>query len=169
MPFPTTRYTLPNVDCARGERPGAEARTHSQIDSLLWRCELGHRQVRIQPVRNLRCQDVRNVSQAFTSPTNTWQAHGDRPGQRQIPPRQAACAATAHVSQSTHAAVPASIQPTTRPHRARLETHATFGNPQPVFRHPERRPRGGRAVLHAMVKTKCNIETIMRHYLRRYV
>jgi hypothetical protein len=169
MPLPTTRHTLPNVDSSRSQRPGADPCAHAQVDCLLWRGELGDREIRIQLVRHVRRKDVREVLDGAAAPTYSGKAHGHRPGQRPIPPCQTARAIAAQISQSIDAPVPAAVQPTVSTYRASLETHPSPGNPQPVLRDTCRGARRRAGMLRSMDKAELGIETTMRHYLRRYV
>ncbi len=169
MPLPAARHTLPNVDCARGQRPGVDPCTHPQVDCLLWRSEPGDREIRIQPVRHVRRQNIRNVLDAVAAPTDPRKTHGDRLGQRPVPPCQATRANAAQISKSADTAIPAAIQPAVGTNRTSLETHPTLGHPQPVLRDTCRGTRRCPAMLHSVDKVQLGIEETMRHYLRRYV
>ena len=169
MPFPTARHTLPNVDSPGGQRPGVDPRAHAQVDSLLWRSELGDREIRIPLMRHLRCQDIRDISQVTTAPPHARQTHGNRLGQRPIPPRQVTRAVAAKASQGADPPIPAAVQPAVGADRASLETRPTLGHPQPILRDAWRGAGRCRAVLRTMAKTQLSTEAIMRHYLRRYV
>ena len=68
MPLPTARHTLPDVDSPRDQGSGVDPRAHAQIDRLLWRGELGDGEILIQLVRNVRRQDIRDVSQVIAAP-----------------------------------------------------------------------------------------------------
>ena len=169
MPLPTARHTLPNVDSAGGQRPGADPCTHAQVDCLLWRGELGDWKIRIQPVRHVRRQNIRNVFDVAATSTCPRQTHGDRLGQRPIPPCQATRAAAAQILQSADAPIPAAVQPAVGANRTSLETHPTFGHPQPVLRDSWRGARRRAEMLRSLANAKLGIEATMRHYLRRYV
>ena len=169
MPLPTARHTLPYVDSSRGQRPGVEPRAHAQVDSLLWRGELGDGEIRIQFVRNVRCQNIRDVSHVVAAPTHTRQTHGDRFGQRPIPPCQATRTVAAKASQGADPFIPAAVQPAVGAYRASLETHAPLGHPQPILRDAWRGAGSCAEMLRTMAKTQHGSETFMRHYLRRYV
>jgi len=78
MPLPTARHTLPNVDSAGGQGPGVDPCPHTQVDCLLWRGELGDREIRIQSVRHVRRQDIRNIFDVVAASTCPRQTHGDR-------------------------------------------------------------------------------------------
>lgn len=169
MPLPTARHTLPYVDSPRDQGSGVDPRAHAQIDRLLWRGELGDGEVCIQLVRNVRRQDIRDVSQVVVAPTHTRQTHGDRPGQRSIPPRQVTRTVAAKASQSVDPSIPAAVQPAVGADRASLETNPTPGHPQPILRNTWRGTHGCAEMLRTMAKTQHGSETFMRHYLRRYV
>ena len=169
VPLPTARHTLPNVGSPRGQRPGVDPRAHAQIDSLLWRGELGDREIRIQLVRHVRRQNIRDISQVTTAPPHARQTHGNRLGQRPIPPRQVTRAVVAKASQGADPPIPAAVQPAVGADRASLETDPTLGHPQPILRDAWRGAGRCRAVLRTMAKAQLSAETIMRHYLRRYV
>lgn len=169
MPLPAARYALPHVGSPRGQRSGADPRAHAQVDGLFWCCEFGERKICMQPVRDVRCQNVRDISQVSVTPTHAWQAHGDRPGQRPIPPRQAARALVAAVTQGADPLVFAAVQPAVGANRTRLEAHTMPGYPQPILRHPGQRAHSHEKVLLGVAKIKHSLETFMRHYLSRYV
>lgn len=163
MPLPTARHTLPNVDSAGGQRPGADPCTHTQVDCLLWRGELGDREIRIQLVRHVRCQNIRNVFDVVAAPTCPRKTHGDLLGQRQVPPCQATRTAAAQIPQSADAPIPAAIQPAIGANRTSLETHPTLGHPQPVLRDTWRGARSRAAMLRSVAKAQLGIKATMRH------
>lgn len=169
MPLPTARHTLPYVDSSGGQRPGVDPRAHAQVDSLLWRGELGDGEIHIQFVRNVRCQNIRDVSHVVAAPKHTRQTHGDRFGQRPIPPRQATCTVAAKASQGAEPVIPATVQPAVGAYRASLETHAPLDHPQPIFRDAWRGDGSCAEMLRTMAKIQHGSQTFMRHYLRRYV
>lgn len=169
MPLPTARHTLPNVDSTGGQRPGIDPRTHAQVDCLLWGGEFGNGKACIQFVRNVRCQNIRDVSEVVAAPTCTRKTHGHRLGQRPVPPCQVTRTAAAQTSQSADAPVPAAIQSAVGANRTSLETHPTLGYPQPVLRDAWRGTRSRAAMLRSVAKTEPRSEEVMRHYLRRYV
>lgn len=154
MPLPAARHALPHVGSARGQRPRINPCPHTQIDSLLRRGELGNREIRIQPMRHVRCQNIRIISQSAAAPTHARQAHGDRLGQRPVPPRQVTRAIPAKASQGTDPLISAAVQPAVSADRTRLETHPTPGHPQQVFRNAWRCTCGCAAMLHTMAKTQ---------------
>lgn len=169
MPLPTTRHTLPNVDCARGQRPGADPCAHAQVGCLLRRGEPGDREIRIPLVRHVRCQDIRGVFDVAAAPPCKGKTHGHCLGQRPVPPCQATRAVAAKISQGADASVPAAIQPAVGANRTSLETHPTPGHPQPVLRDACRGTRRRAAMLRSVDKAELGVEAVMRHYLRRYV
>lgn len=169
MPLPTARHTLPNVGYTRGQRPGADPCAHAQVDCLLWRGESGDRKIRIQPVRYVRCKNIRGVFVVVVASTHPRQTHGDRLGQRPIPPCQATRATATQIPQSADALVPTAIQPAVGADRTSLETHPTFGHTQPIRRDAWRGARCRAAVLSSVDEAQLGVEAVMRHYLRRYV
>jgi hypothetical protein len=153
MPLPATRQPLPHVDRPKGQGPGVDARAHAQVDRVLWRGEPGHRKVRIQPMQHVRYTNLRDVSEIVTAPTHARQTHDDRTRQRPVPPREASGTVTEKVHPSAHAFIPAAVQPAIRTDRARLETHAAFGYPQPMLRNARRRAGLSAAMLREIAKT----------------
>jgi len=169
MPLPTTWHTLSDVDCAGGQRPGADPCANAQVDCLLWGGEPGDGEIRIQLMRHVRCQDIRGFLDVATAPAYQGKTHGHCLGQRPIPPCQATRAVAAQISQGADTPVPAAIQSAVGANRTSLETHPTLGHPQPVLRDAYRGTRRRAAMLRSVDKTEHDIEAVMRHYLRRYV
>ena len=169
MPLPTTRHTLPNVDCAGDQRPGADPCSHTPVDCLLWRREFGDREIRVRLVRYVRCQNIRSVFDVVAASTHPRQAHGDRVRQRPIPPCQATRTAAAQIPQSADAPIPAAIQSAVGADRTSLETHPAIGHPQPALRNTWRSARRRADMFQSVAETQLCTEETMRHYLRRYV
>jgi hypothetical protein len=169
MPLPTTRHTLPNVDCAGDQRPGADPCPDTKVDCLLWRREFADREIRIRLVRYVRRQNIRSVFDVVAASTQPRQTHGDRVGQRPIPPCQATRAAAAQIPQSADAPIPAAIQPAVGANRTSLETHSAIGHPQPALRDTWRCARRRTEMLQSVDETQLGAEETMRRYLRRYV
>ncbi len=101
--------------------------------------------------------------------THARQTHDDRTGQRPVPPRQASGSVTEQVCPRAHAFIPAAVQPAMGTDRARPETHAPPGYPQPILRNARRRAGLCAAMLREMAKTERDAETVMRLYFSRYV
>ena len=169
MPFPTTRHTLPNVDCAGDQGPGADPCPHTKVDCLLWRREFGDRKICVRLVRYVRRQNVRSVFDVVAAPTHPRQTHGDRLGQRPIPPCQATRAVAAQIPQSADAPILATIQPAVSTDRTSLETHPAIGHPQPALRDTWRCARRRAEMFQSVAEIQLSAEETMRHYLRRYV
>lgn len=169
MPLPATRLTVPDVGAAGDQGSGIAPRTHTQIGRL-FRCRQPVQwQVRSRPVRYLQCTDLRNLSEEVAAAPFARQTHGCCAGQRQIPPCHPADAFTQKIPESADLALSAAIQPAIGTGRTRLEAGPTYGNTQSFLSHIERSPRRRRNLLRPLAKTKLNLTSIMRHYLRRCV
>src|SRR3990172_10562321 len=169
MPFPATRYPVPDVGASGDQGPGIAPCSHAQVGGLFRFRQSEYWQVRPFPMRQVRRPHVRSVPEEVAAASVTWQAHGDRAGQREIPPCPIARAPAEAIPQGSDLAVTAAIQSATGPHRAGLEAGAAFGDAQPLLRHPGRIAHRGRLLFRPMAETKRSAAEIMRHYLRRYV
>jgi len=169
MPFPAARITLPNVDSTRGPRSGHAACADTQVSRLLRRCKSPNRPLRARHLQRIRCPNLCSVPAPTTTTPPSRQVYGHRPRQRQIPPCDSVEAVTAQIPQNTASAVSTTIQPTTRAHRARLETRTTDGHAQPVLRYARRRAPSSQCVLPTLAEAQPGIAPLMLHYLRRCV
>lgn len=87
-------------------------------------------------VRQVRRAHVRSFPEEVAAALFAGQAHGDRAGQREIPPCRVAGAFATAIPQSSEFAVPAAIQSATGPDRAGLEAGTALGDAQPLLRNP---------------------------------
>lgn len=147
MPLPTAWHPVPDVGAARGQGSGAHACAYPQIGGLLWCGQSEYRQIHTRHVREVRCSDVRELSQATPAASLARQTHGDRAGQRQVPPRCTSQALASEISRRAQSAISATVQSAARSYRASLETGPAHGNAQPILRYLGRIARRGRAML----------------------
>jgi hypothetical protein len=169
MPLPTARHTMPDVGAARGQGSGADACAHPQIGSVLWRGQSEYGQIHTHHVREVRCSHLRDLSEEASAASLARQAHGDRAGQRQVPPRRTSQAIAAEISIRAQLAVSAAVQPAVGTHRAGLEAGSSNGYAQLLLRNPGRRALSSRAMLRPLATTQFGAAQTMRHYLSRYV
>ena len=169
MPLPTAWHAMSDVGATQGQGSGADACAHPQIGGLLWRGQSAHRQIHTRHVREVRRGHIRELPEEAPAASLARQAHGDRAGQRQIPPRHSACALAATVSKGAQPAFSAAMQSAVGTHRARLEAGSPHGHAQPFLRHVGRTTHRSRAMLRSLATLQSIAAQTMRHYLRRYV
>jgi len=169
MPLPAARHAVPYVGTARDQGSRAVPCAHPQVSGLLWRCQPGQRQVRPIHVREIRCSDVRGVSEETVAASHARQAHGDCARQRPVPPRHPVGPFAQKIPRSPDFAIPAAIQPAVGAHRTSLEIDSAHGNAQPLLCNSGRGACRSRHLLQPVAKCQSRAPSIMRHYLRRYV
>ncbi len=147
MPLPTTWNAMPDVGAARGQGPGVDACPDPQIGRLLWRGQPEHRQVRARPVREVRRDHLREFPEAVATASLPRQTNDRRARQRPVPPCRTASAIASQISQDSHLALPATVQPPTGTHRTCLEIGSPHDHAQSILRNLARSPRSRRAML----------------------
>ena len=169
MPLPTTWYPVSHVGAARDQGSGPAPCAHPQVGGLRWRGQPEQRQVRSHHVRDVRCGDVRDLSEDAAAIALPQHTHGAGAGQCPVPPRGPAQTVASKISRRTHPAISAAVQSATGPHRASLEAGPPPGDAQPVLRHLGRRADRRLHVLRLLENTQFEAKETMRHNLRRYV
>ncbi len=157
MPLPATWHPLPDVGATRGQGPRAAAYAHQKVGGVLWCRQSGQRQIRALHVREVRCSDVRDLSEKAAAPSLARQTHGGRTGQRQIPPCHPIGAFAQEVPQGTGIALLAAIQPAVGSDRASLEVGTPHGHTQPILCHSWRGAHRDRPLLRSLAKTKSGV------------
>jgi hypothetical protein len=147
MPLPAAWHPVPDVGAARGQGSGADACAHPQIGGVLWCSQSEYRQIHTRHVREVRRPHFREFSEEAPAASLARQAHGGRPGQRQMPPRNTAKALACEVSGRAQPAISATVQSAAGSYRASLEAGPAHGNAQPILRHLGRTARSSPAVL----------------------
>lgn len=143
MPFPTTRHSNPDVGTPGNKGPRVVACPGTQIGCLLRCGKLENGQIHSCGKRPFQRADIRVFSQEVAEMPRARKTHGDHFGQCPIPPRDFANPVIEKIPACFEVVVSAAIQPATRPYRTSLETGASLGYPQPVFRDVGRNGRGG--------------------------
>ena len=169
MPLPTTWHPVPHVGAARDQGSGPAPCAHPQVGGLLWRGQSAQRQVRSLHVRDVRCRDVRDLSEDAAAASLPRHAYGAGTGQCPVPPRGSAQTVASKISRRAHPAVSATVQSAAGPRRASLEAGPPPGDAQPVLRHLGRRADRRLHMLRPLENTQLGAAEIMRHNLRRYV
>ena len=169
MPFPATRYTLPNVGATRSERPHSFACAYAQVGCLLWRGEFGYWQAGHCLRTEIQRGFIRELSEVATQASAAQQTPSRNTGQRQIPPRARVALLSASIPQPTHTTISSSVQPRTQSDRARLEAGTLVGHPQPALRVTGRRSQRCARTFRDLGEAQSATGKIMRHYLGRYV
>ena len=80
------KWTAPDVGVSRDQGPGAAPCAYTHVGSLCRFRQFDYRQVRSLLMRGARCAHVQSVSEEAAPASLARQAHGDRAGQREIPP-----------------------------------------------------------------------------------
>ena len=156
MPLPTAWHPVPDVGAARGQGSGSAACTHSQIYSMLWRGQSEYRKIHTRNVRQVRRNHFRECPKATPTASLAWQANGDSPGQRQVPPRRTSQTLASEISGRAQSAVPAALQSATRSYRASLEVGPPFGHTQQILCHFGRTTHRSRTVLRPLATIQRN-------------
>lgn len=169
MSLPATRLALPNVGTTGSQGPDPAARAYAKVRGL-FRCgQLEQRPVRSHDVHNLQRGNFPELSQATAAPTNTGPAHDPRTRQCSLSSRSAPGSIPASKRPTPAAAIPATLQPSTCPDRARLETDPAPGNAQSLLRNASRGADSRQRLLRSLAQTERRLASSMLHYLRRCV
>ena len=169
MSLPTTRLALPHVGGSGNQRPDPAACPDPKVRGMFRRGQSGQWKVRAHDVQDLQRRHLSALSQATAASTHTGPAHDPGSRQRSISSRHPPASLSAPQRTTPAAAVPAPLQPATRPDRAGLEAGPPLGNAQSLLRSASRCTRRRQRLLRSLAQTEQRIASPMLHYLGRCV
>src|SRR5579863_237722 len=169
MSLPATRFALPHVGTAGNQGSHPAACAHPQVRGL-FRCrQLAYRSVRTHDVRDLQRRHFPGLPDATAAPTNPRTAHDPRTRQCSLSSRHTPGPVSTPERPTPAPPVLATLQSSTRPDRAGLETDPAPRDAQSLLRNASRRDRKSTRLLRPLASAELGVTPPMLHYLRRCV
>lgn len=163
MPLPAARFTHPHVGAAGDQGSRVTARTDAQVRRL-FRCgEPEYGEIHPADVRGVQCGHLRGIPQEIAATSLARHVHGDRPGQRSVPPCHSARPALAQIPPRSVATIPPAIQPAAGSDRACVEIGPAFGDAQSILCNTRRIAHCHPGVFRSVEKPQFRPAKIMRH------